>query len=308
MEKKLQVFVSSTYTDLIEERQAAVEAILDAEHIPAGMELFKAGNESQLQTIYNWIGKSDIYMLILGGRYGSIEPRSGKSYTQLEYEYAISKGIPVFSVVLSQSFLESKISLLGLPNTMEQFNHDKYNLFKSLVMTKIIREVNDCKDIQLAIHTTLNKFLLEENLTGWVRNNNENDILQLTKENNVLNKEIASLNKQIEKLQEQLTKNKSQQFGNYTFDELVAILKNKMFDFSFKPSQSALRFFTRNYSTFASLYQKTAHAYEDYKVLRFLQAYDLICESDPTIEGDITFSITKTGNLFYIMLESNNLI
>lgn len=43
MYKKLQVFVSSTYTDLIEERQAAVEAILDAGHIPAGMELFKAG-------------------------------------------------------------------------------------------------------------------------------------------------------------------------------------------------------------------------------------------------------------------------
>ncbi len=42
MNKKLQVFVSSTYTDLIEERQAAVQAILDAGHIPAGMELFKA--------------------------------------------------------------------------------------------------------------------------------------------------------------------------------------------------------------------------------------------------------------------------
>jgi hypothetical protein len=38
--KKLQVFVSSTYTDMHEERQAAVEAILTAGHIPAGMELF----------------------------------------------------------------------------------------------------------------------------------------------------------------------------------------------------------------------------------------------------------------------------
>ena len=48
--KKLQVFVSSTYNDLKEERQAAVEAILKAGHIPAGMELFAAGNDSQLQT------------------------------------------------------------------------------------------------------------------------------------------------------------------------------------------------------------------------------------------------------------------
>lgn len=54
MNKKLQVFISSTYTDLIEERQAAVEAILDAGHIPAGMELFKAGNDSQLKTVYKW--------------------------------------------------------------------------------------------------------------------------------------------------------------------------------------------------------------------------------------------------------------
>jgi len=46
-EKKLQVFVSSTYTDLIEERQAAVEAILSSGNIPAGMELFAAGDESQ---------------------------------------------------------------------------------------------------------------------------------------------------------------------------------------------------------------------------------------------------------------------
>jgi hypothetical protein len=42
--KKLQVFVSSTYEDLKEERQVAVESILTAGHIPAGMELFAAGD------------------------------------------------------------------------------------------------------------------------------------------------------------------------------------------------------------------------------------------------------------------------
>ncbi|MDY3552411.1 DUF4062 domain-containing protein [Gemmata sp. JC717] len=91
MNKKLQVFVSSTYTDLIEERQAAVQAILSAGHIPAGMELFTAGDEEQLKVIYRWIDESDVYLLIVGGRYGSVEPKSGKSYTQLEYEYAVKK-------------------------------------------------------------------------------------------------------------------------------------------------------------------------------------------------------------------------
>ena len=169
MNKKLQVFVSSTYTDLKEERQAAVEAILDAGHIPAGMELFKAGNESQLKTIYKWIDESDVYMLILGGRYGSIEEKSGKSYTQLEYEYALSKGIPVFAVVLSDSFLTTKINQLGLSDVTEQKAPDKYQIFKSLVMSKIIRIVDDCKDIKIAIHTTLNEFMNDFDLVGWIR-------------------------------------------------------------------------------------------------------------------------------------------
>jgi Domain of unknown function (DUF4062) len=75
--KKLQVFVSSTFTDLIHERQAAVEAILTAGHIPAGMELFTAGDESQMEVIKQWIDESDAYLLILGGRYGKREDLVG---------------------------------------------------------------------------------------------------------------------------------------------------------------------------------------------------------------------------------------
>ena len=58
-------------------------------------------------------------MLILGGRYGSVEPTSGKSYTQLEYEYAVSRNIPVFAVVLSDSFLAEKKKSLGEENVTE---------------------------------------------------------------------------------------------------------------------------------------------------------------------------------------------
>ncbi|MCV5233546.1 DUF4062 domain-containing protein, partial [Escherichia coli] len=72
MKKKLQVFVSSTYEDLKHDRQAAVSAILKAGHIPAGMELFTSGDQSQMDTIRRWIDESDVYMLILGGRYGSV--------------------------------------------------------------------------------------------------------------------------------------------------------------------------------------------------------------------------------------------
>lgn len=304
MNKKLQVFVSSTYTDLIEERQAAVEAILDAGHIPAGMELFKAGNESQLKTIYKWIDESDVYMLILGGRYGSVESKSGKSYTQLEYEYALNRNIPVFTVVLSKDFLTSKINSLGLEKTMEQDYPDKHKSFKTTVMSKIIREVDDCKDIKITIHSTLNEFINEYNLTGWIRNSKENDTIQLLKDNTNLLKENNLLNKQIQKLQEQLNAKSKEQFGNYTFDELVDILKNKTFCETFLHyGINAFDFFTKNYKSFSSLTGYTENC--DYEKCKFLEAYNLVeVEAIHTLNGiEYLFRISKQGTIFYTLLQ-----
>jgi len=47
MDKRYQVFVSSTYADLQEERQEVMQALLELDCIPAGMELFPAANEDQ---------------------------------------------------------------------------------------------------------------------------------------------------------------------------------------------------------------------------------------------------------------------
>lgn len=77
--KKLQVFVSSTYEDLKEERQAAVEAILSAGHIPAGMELFAAGDQSQMAVIRRWIDESDVFLLILGAATAASSRRAGRA-------------------------------------------------------------------------------------------------------------------------------------------------------------------------------------------------------------------------------------
>lgn len=91
----------------------------------------------------------------------------------------MSKDIPVFAVVLSESFLTAKINLLGLSDVMEQKAPDKYKIFQSLVMSKIIREVDDCKDIKITIHSTLNEFIHDYELTEWVRNANENEMRSL---------------------------------------------------------------------------------------------------------------------------------
>ena len=45
MERKHQVFVSSTYKYLVKERQEVIHALLELDCIPAGMELFPAADE-----------------------------------------------------------------------------------------------------------------------------------------------------------------------------------------------------------------------------------------------------------------------
>lgn len=186
--RKYQVFVSSTFKDLIAERQAAVQAILQAGHIPAGMELFSAGSESQLETVCRWIDGSDIYLLILGGRYGTIEPSSGKSYTQLEYEYACSIGIPLFSVVQKESALEYKAKRLGT-GVVELAERELFHDFKSLVLSKTSLFFDDEKDIQNAIFRSIREIEKDASLAGWVRADvTGNELIQ---ENAKLRKALA---------------------------------------------------------------------------------------------------------------------
>ncbi|RYZ42759.1 MAG: DUF4062 domain-containing protein [Myxococcaceae bacterium] len=167
MHRKLQIFISSTYVDLIDERQAAVDAVLKSGHIPAGMELFAAGSKSQMETIKRWIDESDIYMLILGSRYGSIEARSGKSYTQVEYEYAVSVNKPLFAVVLTDDAIDRKVQVLGR-RVVETENPRDWKDFRSLVLNRVCRLVEDSRDIKLAIHESLAELGRQHAFRGWV--------------------------------------------------------------------------------------------------------------------------------------------
>jgi hypothetical protein len=56
-----------------------------------------------MDTIKRWIDDSDIYMLILVGRYGSIEKTTSFSYTELEYDYAVENKKLFFAVVIDEN-------------------------------------------------------------------------------------------------------------------------------------------------------------------------------------------------------------
>jgi hypothetical protein len=219
IKKKLQVFVSSTYQDLREERQAAVEAILSAGHIPAGMELFAAGDQSQMNVIKQWIDESDVFLLILGGRYGSIEAESAKSYIQLEYEYAVEHGKPHFAVVIDDKHLKKKVRRLG-PDVMEQDNPSKLKEFRQqLLSNRLVKFWSDPRDIKLAIYEALADFGRRSDVTGWIPGSQSVDT-------GALAEELARLAKENAELRQQLAERSldSNTYSGLRFDELFGLL------------------------------------------------------------------------------------
>lgn len=97
-DRRFQVFISSTYIDLIEERQAAMRAVLEMGHFPAGMEWFAAADEDAWTLISRIISESDFYLLIVGGRYGSTDT-TGISFTEREYDHAVALGKRVIPIL-----------------------------------------------------------------------------------------------------------------------------------------------------------------------------------------------------------------
>jgi hypothetical protein len=98
VDKRFQVFISSTFRDLVSERQAVLKAVLELDHMPAGMELFPAADDSAWQLIKDVIDSSDYYALIIGGRYGSLD-EAGIGYTEKEYDYAVQLKKPVIPLL-----------------------------------------------------------------------------------------------------------------------------------------------------------------------------------------------------------------
>ncbi len=221
MKRRLQIFISSTYLDLIPERQAAVSAILKSGHIPAGMELFTAGDRSQMETIKKWIDESDVYMLILGGRYGSVEPTSGISYTELEYDYAIQQRKPLFAVVIKDDALEQKIKSGGSA-FIERDNPKELALFRTKVLSNISSFFEDSKDIKLCVHETLADFSVNKTLKGWVQADEVIDTKPLFDEIQKLAEENKSLKEALSDLEKRSASESSKK--SESFKELREVL------------------------------------------------------------------------------------
>ena len=223
LKRKFQIFVSSTFQDLIDDRQAAVSAILKAGHIPAGMELFTSGDKSQMETIRKWIDESDIYMLILGGRYGSIESSSGVSYTELEYDYAIEQDKPLFSIVIDEDTLEARVKEKGT-SLMEKENPKQLRMFREKVLSNISSFFEDSKDIKLCVHESLSDFSSNRELKGWVAADEIAKIQPLLEEITRLNDSNESLKKKLDSAEKKIGSSPKLTTSDDEFESLIELL------------------------------------------------------------------------------------
>lgn len=122
------VFVSSTFVDLQTYRKAVWEALQDFDVNIRGMEQFGARTETPLQTCIAEVDQSDIYVGVIGFRLGSIEPTSGKSYTQLEYERALTLSKEIFIYMIDEQNARVPRRFIDSGETL-----DKLDAFKSIL-------------------------------------------------------------------------------------------------------------------------------------------------------------------------------
>lgn len=188
---KHQVFLSSTFVDLKDERGDVIQAILELDCIPAGMEAFVASSEEQWAIIKDVIAECDYYVVILAGRYGSLTPE-GLSYTEKEYRFAKELGVPILAFVhrdveaIPAKFVDNS------PTAKE-----RREAFRAEVMTsRLVREWSTAAELGGLVSRSLSQAMKRTPRPGWIRNDGGVALDHLTRINELL-QENAALQKEL---------------------------------------------------------------------------------------------------------------
>ena len=162
-------------------------------HIPTGMELFQASDANQWNYIKNRILDCDYYIVIVGEKYGSIG-LDGKSYTQMEYEFAVENGIPVAAFLLDED-MRSEVPLKkSQPEAREQIDN-----FRALCKNRMVKYLKDLAGLGPSVMLALSELFRVQPRIGWVRGNSAasqevlDELTKLSSEKRALQSEIHHL-------------------------------------------------------------------------------------------------------------------
>jgi len=163
LKRKYQVFVSSTYEDLKEERHHVIQALLESKCIPTGMELFPAASIEQWDLIKKVIQECDYYIVIIAGRYGSLG-NAGIGYTEMEFDYAVKIGKPVIG------FYHKDPKILSVAKSEDTDKGKKrLKVFTEKVKKRLCKSWVSADELSSAVKSAIFNQLETNPQPGWVR-------------------------------------------------------------------------------------------------------------------------------------------
>ncbi len=168
MEKKYQIFISSTYDDLKEERKKVQDTILSMYHFPIGMEMFSAADEEQWEIIKETIESSDYYVLIIANRYGTLIEEGedvGISYTEKEYRYAKSRNIPILAFIIDKSVPRNEKQLESSIKSQRKLK----KFIEEVKTGRMVQWWESGDDLASKVMNSLNKQFIKGKRPGWIR-------------------------------------------------------------------------------------------------------------------------------------------
>lgn len=186
-QRRYQVFVSSTYEDLKEERRHVMQALLESKCIPSGMEMFPAASTKQWDLIKRVIDESDYYIVIVAGRYGS-RTTEGVSYTEIEFDYAVQTGKPVIGF-----YHESVLELPGSKLERSDAGKEALARFTDKVKSQLCRAWRTPEALGSAVKSAVFHEIEFNPQPGWIRASSQADPSLLLK----LKQRVADLETQV---------------------------------------------------------------------------------------------------------------
>lgn len=142
-----------------------IQALLIAGCIPAGMELFPAGNQQKWRLIQRVISECDYYVLVIGGKYGSVDPATELSYTEMEYDFAETSQKPIMA------FLHGEPGQLkGDQLELNQERREKLEAFRAKVEAgRVVRYWSTAAELPGHVALSLMEAREQNPAEGWVR-------------------------------------------------------------------------------------------------------------------------------------------
>lgn len=126
----MRVFVSSTYEDLALHRGKVEDSLAMSGIAYNAMEHFAASSSPTIHTCLQAVGASNVFVGILGVRYGSSPPGCQLSYTEREYKHARSLKIPIMMFLIDMRKASVNPDVIA-SETHEQ--HQRLDQFKGFV-------------------------------------------------------------------------------------------------------------------------------------------------------------------------------